>query len=180
MPELPTPLPETLGAALNTLPTAELRVVTDADAGGLIALIGDTFAEYPGCVLDLPGLDADLTAPRSAAGATGAGWWVLEDDGAVVATIGAGPLQPDGSIELKRLYVAASHRRRGLARGLVALVEASARQRGATSIDLWSDTRFRDAHALYRALGYHATGEQRDLDDPSHTTEYRFTRDLAP
>ena len=150
----------------------------DADADGLIELIGAVFAEYPGCVLDLPGLDADLQRPATTATATGAGWWVLEDDGRIAATIGAGRLAPDGSVELKRLYVAASHRRRGLARGLVALVERHATDVGATSIELWSDTRFRDAHALYRSLGYTPTGEERDLDDPSNTTEYRFVRPL--
>lgn len=150
----------------------------DADADGLIALIGGVFAEYPGCVLDLPGLDADLQRPATTAMATGAGWWVLADAGRIAATIGAGRLAPDRSVELKRLYVAASHRRRGLARGLVALVELYAVQVGATSIELWSDTRFQDAHALYTSLGYASTGEQRDLHDPSHTTEYRFTRHL--
>ena len=163
---------------LTALPAATLRPVTDADAPRLIALIGDVFAEYPGCVLDLPGLDADLRWPATAAAAAGAGWWVLAEDGRIVATIGAGRPAADGSVELKRLYVAASHRRRGLARGLVALVERYAEQLGATSIELWSDTRFHDAHALYTSLGYVPTGEQRDLHDPSHTTEYRFVRSL--
>ena len=177
-PQLPRPLPPSLTGPLAGLTGAELRAVRDADADGLIELIGGVFAEYPGCVLDLPGLDADLHQPATTAMATGAGWWVLEEDGRIVATIGAGRLADDGSVELKRLYVAPGHRRRGLARGLVALVEADARQRGATSIELWSDTRFLDAHALYTSLGYAPTGEERDLNDPSNTTEYRFTRRL--
>ncbi|TVR37542.1 MAG: GNAT family N-acetyltransferase [Nitriliruptor sp.] len=176
LPSLPRPLPASLTGPLAGLTGAELRSVCDADADGLIDLIGGVFAEYPGCVLDLPGLDADLHQPATTAMATGAAWWVLLDDGQIVATIGAGRLADDGSVELKRLYVASSHRRQGLARGLVALVEADARRRGATSIELWSDTRFRDAHALYTSLGYEPTGEERDLHDPSNTTEYRFTR----
>lgn len=178
LPSLPRPLPPSLTGPLAALPGAELRPVNDADADGLIELIGGVFAEYPGCVLDLPGLDADLQQPATSAMATGAGWWVLTGRGHIVATIGAGRVAADGSVELKRLYVAPSHRRRGLASGLVALVEADARQRGATSIELWSDTRFIDAHALYTSLGYGPTGEQRDLNDPSNTTEYRFTRQI--
>jgi putative acetyltransferase len=176
---VPDPLPEPLARAVGTLPAAILRPVTDEDADGVIELIGATFAEYPGCVLDLSGIDGDLLTPRQTAAATDAAWWVLEADRRIVATIGAGPRHDDGSVELKRLYVAASHRRRGLARGLVALVEAHAEQAGATSIELWSDTRFHDAHALYTALGYARTGESRDLHDPSNTTEYRFTRQLV-
>lgn len=176
--DVPIPRAAQVADPLEALPGAVLRTVTDGDAPGLIRLIGDVFAEYPGCVLDLPGLDADLRQPATTARATGAGWWVLEADGRIVATIGASTLRDDGSVELKRLYVAASHRRRGLARGLVALVEQHARQVGATSIDLWSDTRFTDAHALYVGLGYAPTGEERDLHDPSDTTEYRFTRRL--
>ena len=168
--------PQDRRAGSDALPEAELRPVTDGDANGLIELIGGVFAEYPGCVLDLPGLDADLHQPATTAMATGAAWWVLLDDGRIVATIGAGRLADDGSVELKRLYVASSHRRQGLARGLVALVERHAEHLGATSIELWSDTRFRDAHALYASLGYAPTGEERDLHDPSNTTEYRFTR----
>jgi putative acetyltransferase len=173
-------LPESLAAPLAALIGATFRPVTDDDAHDLIQLIGSTFAEYPGCVLDLDGLDADLRHPTRATAANRSVWWVVEHDGRVVATIGAGPQADDGSVELKRLYVAASHRRRGLARGLVALVERSARRQGATSIELWSDTRFDDAHKLYRSLGYHPTGDERELDDPSETTEYRFTRTLEP
>ncbi len=179
LPSLPTPLPASLTGPLAALPGSELRRVHDDDADGLIELIGGVFAEYPGCVLDLPGLDADLLRPAATAMATGAGWWVLKDGGQIAATIGAGRLAADGSVELKRLYVAASHRRRGLARGLVALVEQHAAQIGATSVELWSDTRFHSAHALYTSLGYAATGEQRDLHDPSNTTEYRFVRILG-
>lgn len=156
-----------------------LRPVTDADADGLIELIAAAYAEHPGCVLDLPGIDADLAAPATAAARTGSRWWVVEDDGRIVAGIGAGPLSPDGLVELKRLYVAKSHRRRGVAAALVGLVEQRARDVGARAVELWSDTRFADAHRLYGRLGYIATGEQRDLHDPSHTTEQRFVRGLS-
>ena len=37
-----------------------IRDATDADAAAVIALIDLCFSAYPGCVMDLPGLDSDL------------------------------------------------------------------------------------------------------------------------
>jgi putative acetyltransferase len=42
----------------------------------------------------------------------------------------------------------------------------------------WSDTRFTDAHRLYKRLGYQQTAEQRDLGDISNSSEYRFEKPL--
>lgn len=155
-----------------------LRPVDDGDRDGLIRLIGSVFAEYPGCVLDLDGLDHDLLAPGTEARERGSPWWVVVRSGRIVATVGAGPLRDDGTVELKRLYVDAGHRREGLATALVSLVEQHARQLGARAVDLWSDTRFEDAHRLYTRLGYRDTGERRHLEDPSDTTERHFVRRL--
>lgn len=177
---LPAPpaLPATLQRALAGLRDVELRAVRDDDDDGLIALVGAAFAEHPGCVLDLPGLDADLVTPATTAAAKGTALWVLDHDGRIIASVGAGPVTADGVVELKRLYVAASHRRQGIARGLVAVVEARARMLGAHTVELWSDTRFTAAHRMYEGLGYVHTGRTRHLDDPSDTTEYHYERRL--
>lgn len=157
-----------------------VRDVADGDADALIALIGDAYAEYPGCVLDLDDLDADLLAPATAIDEAGGRWWVLEDAGQVVGSIAAGPRAGDGSMELKRLYVADTHRRRGLAARLVAEVERHAREVDARSVVLWTDSRFLPAHRFYASLGYVATGATRQLHDLSNTTELEFVRDLPP
>ena len=158
-----------------------LRGVVDADTDGLVTLIGAAYAEHPGCVLDLPGVDADLRAPARTVAERGGVWWVLDaatgDDRALDATVGCGPVV-DGTAELKRLYVAAPARGRGLGSALVAAVEHHAATRGAQAVELWSDTRFTAAHRRYTALGYHRTGEARALHDPSDTTEWRFVRQL--
>jgi GNAT superfamily N-acetyltransferase len=156
-----------------------LRRAVDADADAVTDLVAAAYAEHPGCVLDLPGVDDDLPAPGTTAARRGSPWWVVERDGRVVATVGAGPLARDGSVELKRLYLAADVRGRGLASALVDLVERHAAGLGAGRVVLWSDTRFADAHRRYRALGYEATGDTRDLHDPSDTTEYRFEKPVA-
>ena len=178
-------------AALQALPLPRgwrATHATDADAGGLVRLVGGCFAAYPGCVLDLPDLDADLLAWGSAlrAGA-GAGWVVRDERGELVASVGVAPSGAEGvapsgagTCELKRLYVDRVARRRGLGAALVAVVEAWARQQGAAHVELWSDTRFTDAHRLYERLGYADSGARRDLHDPSHTSEIHMARTLAP
>lgn len=163
-------------------PTGDrLRPVRDDDADAMADLIGGVYAEYPGCVLDLPGVDADLRAPRTTIEANRGDWWVVEDDrGQVVATCGWAPTagSDEPGIELKRLYVAPSRRGRGLGRWLVEQVEQVARERGCRVVELWSDTRFDDAHRLYERLGYERRPETRQLHDPSDTTEYQFRKVL--
>ncbi|MDT3443950.1 MULTISPECIES: GNAT family N-acetyltransferase [unclassified Pseudofrankia] len=166
-----------------------LRAVRDADGPALEHMIGGIWAEYPGCVLDVDGEEPWLRAPAATyAGDAlpgryrGAMWVVAEEDSAAdgaplagcVAVRETGP----GRVELKSLYVAATARRRGLGAALTRLVEREARRRGASVVELWTDTRFTDAHRLYERLGYVATGEARELRDLSNTTEFRYTREL--
>jgi len=157
----------------------ELRLATDADAGGVQALISDCFAEYEGCVLDPDGIDAWMAAPASSYASRAGQFWVLVPPGgsALAACVGWCRGR-SGQIELKNLYVRAQARRQGLGRRLVALVEAAARDQGALEVVLWTDTRFLDAHRLYRALGYQRTGNQRALHDPSQSVEYGFVKSL--
>ncbi len=175
---------ERLGAVAADL-GAVVRAPDRGDADDLVALIGGVFAEYPGCVLDPDGLDADLFAWHEHLAAAGGRGWVVERDGRVVACVGVAPCEPPPAVapgtscvELKRLYVDATARRRGLGRALVARVEAWAREHGAAAVVLWSDTRFTDAHRLYTAAGYEDTGRRRELHDPSATTEAEFVRRL--
>ena len=172
--------------ALPDLPSglahAHARRVTDDDAEGVIALIGAAYAEHPGCVLDLPGVDADLVAPATHAHARAADWWVVVDPSLpdpIVASVAHGPVTLEGDLELKRLYVAATHRRQGLAGALTGFVLARARAAGARAVVAWSDTRFHDAHRLYEGLGFVRGALTRDLDDPSCTCEAHFRIDLT-
>lgn len=161
-----------------TTPPPGLRPVADTDARALTELVVAAYAEYPGCVLDLPGVDVDLTAPATVAAERGGRWWVLTRGERILASIGTGPVRDDGHLELKRLYLDRERRGRGVATAMIARVEAHAAGLGAVAVDLWSDTRFAAAHQRYQQLGYVGTGEQRHLDDPSDTTEYRFIKRL--
>jgi RimJ/RimL family protein N-acetyltransferase len=154
----------------------ELRAVRDDDADGLIRLIAAAYEEYPGCVLDLPGVDDDLPAPATTAAARGGRWWVLARGEDILGSIGTGAVDHRGVLELKRCYLTADLRGRGLATRLIRRVEEHAAGLGAEVIELWSDTRFAAAHRRYQALGYERTGEERRLHDPSDTTEFRFVK----
>ena len=156
-------------------PGLALRDARDDDFEALLALIGGVFDEYPGCVTDadeMPELRAIASYVREHDGC----FWVYEDVAdtppRVVACCGFTAVP--GGVELKKLYVDRSARRRGIAAELCQRVEDAARARGAGFVELWSDTRFQDAHRLYRGRGYVDTGETRELHDKSDTVEYYF------
>jgi putative acetyltransferase len=160
------------------VPLDGLREAVDSDSWALMALIGACWAEYPGCIVDFAGEYPEVLAPASHYRAAGGALWVLPEGEWIAASIGlaAGHDQP---VELVKLYVAKHRRGRGLGQALVGYVEGQARERGASGIELWSDTRFHDAHRLYERLGYRPTGATRELHDLSETTEYAFHKSLA-
>ena len=158
--------------------TAAIRPVQDNDAEGLIRLIDVCWSAYEGCILDVDAEEPQLRAMRSHFDALGGEYWVAEDAvGRIVASGGWAPAADPAGIELHKLYVLAELRRRGTARRLVGVVEASARRRGSRFVELWSDTRFLEAHAFYEALGYRRTGRTRELHDLSNTTEFHFVKE---
>jgi len=63
------------------------------------------------------------------------------------------PLDP-GTVEIKRLFVVPESRGRGVARAILAALEAEARRRGYTRGVLETGVRQPEAIALYRACGY--------------------------
>jgi putative acetyltransferase len=155
-----------------------VRRAADTDAAGLIALIGSCFSEYDGCVLDTEHEMAHLRRVATHFEAVGGCAWVAESDGSVMGSVACRPATGDGGLELQMLYVMAPWRRRGLGARFVALVENEAASRGAMFVDLWSDTRFADAHRLYRSLGYEQLPGDRELHDLSASREYHFTKAL--
>lgn len=157
----------------------EIREARDDDAWDLIGLVAGCWAEYPGCVLDVHGEVPELLAIATHYRNLGGGFWMAEDSGRLAGCVGLAPSPEPGFAVLHKLYVAWSARRQGLGETLVGLVEAEAAARGATAIELWSDTRFEDAHRLYERLGYERLPETRELHDLSHSVEYRFWKPLV-
>jgi GNAT superfamily N-acetyltransferase len=161
-----------------------LRPVRDTDGPDLERLIRTCWDAYPGCVLDVDAEEPWLRAPASALESGGALLWVLPAGGhgpdvghplAASVALHRGP-EP-GVAELKTLYVWPGARRSGLGAALVGHAEAVARARGDRRMELWSDTRFVEAHRLYERLGYRR-GPTRELHDLSRSVEFFFSRSL--
>jgi len=154
-----------------------IRSARDEDAQGLISLIANAFAEYPGCILDVDVDMPELRRPATAIKTEKGRWWVAELGGDVVGSVAVTPME-ERLIELKKLYVSPVARRRGLGAHLVALAESEAKSRKAMTLFLWTDTRFEDAHRLYERLGYGRAPHTRALNDGSNTIEYHYSKDL--
>jgi putative acetyltransferase len=154
-----------------------IRSAHDFDSAGLIALIDTVFGEYPDCILDVDADMPELRNPSTSAHTANGRWWVAELDGAIVGSVAVSPA-PAHAVELKRLYVAAAARRRGLGQHLVRLVESEASHRNARRVFLWTDTRFADAHRLYERLGYARSPGTRPLHDVSNSIEYHYAKEL--
>lgn len=74
-------------------------------------------------------------------------------DGVAVA-MGGWRVLPDGRAEIKRMYVSAAVRRRGLARRLLAELERSAVEAGIEQVVLNTGPEQPEAIAMYEAAGY--------------------------
>ena len=145
-----------------------LRHARDSDAPGIIDLIGRCYAEYEGCVLCVDEEEPELRCVASSAAFSR--FWVLTRAERIVGTVAC--KERPGVLELKKLYLNPAVRGLGLGRRLVGLIEDYADEHGLDRVELWSDTRFLTAHAVYERLGYRCTGRTRDLHDRSNTTEY--------
>lgn len=154
----------------------EIREARDEDSAAIIDLIGGIFDEYPGMVLDVDLEMPHLRHPATAFRRWDGRLWVAEREGRVVAC--GGYTAEGDAAELKHLYVAQRARRQGLARDLCELIEREARERGFQLVELWTDTRFLDAHRLYQRLGYEQLPTERALHDLSDSVEYAFRKDL--
>ncbi|WP_223691274.1 GNAT family N-acetyltransferase [Leifsonia poae] len=85
---------------------------------------------------------------------------LLLADGEPVAG-GAFKREDDDTVEVKRVWTHSGYRRRGLARRVMAELEAEARRRGVRAVVLTTGARQPEAVALYLSLGYRP---QFDLD----------------
>jgi ribosomal protein S18 acetylase RimI-like enzyme len=148
----------------------EPRPTIPEDVPGILALIGEVYAEYD-CVLNAEEDERHLIEPGPYFRAHGGQFWVVEESGEIRATV-AVMLDEDAG-ELKSLYVHSSLRRQGWGRKLTRLAIDYARSNGKRKMILWSDTRFLDAHRLYRNMGFRETGI-RELNDSNNSVEYGF------
>lgn len=88
--------------------------------------------------------------------------WIALDGPEAVATgslrrLGGTARHPEAIYEIKRMFVRPTHRRRGLAAGVLAAVERSARDRGIEVLYLQTGIRQPEAVALYEREGWTRT-----------------------
>ena len=151
-----------------------VRAASEADASGVIALIGRVFAEYrfvydPAVeVQDLLSFRAHYEPPHGA-------FFVVRRGGQIVGSVGVERIDA-GTAELHRLYLDAELRGRRVGRALVEAVLDWCRARSIARLVLWSDTRFDLAHRLYTRMGFHQSGERVLHADVNDTREYGFER----
>ena len=168
-----------------------LRRATPQDTPAIHHLVIEVFGEY-GFGLDV-NVDKHLGDPASYFDEHGGVLFVIErmtgveESGpgiegiqtvdSIVGTVGYLPMD-GGDIELKALYLRKSLRGRGLGRRLVTMVLDHARAVGSARVELWSDTRFAEAHRLYESFGFRNIGK-RDLHDEWASWEYGFELRIA-
>jgi GNAT superfamily N-acetyltransferase len=93
-------------------------------------------------------------------GREGQGFWVAEDDG-VIGMVGV-ERHDEASAELRRMAVDAAHRRRGVARALLAAAEEFCRQARYRKLILSTSELQLAARRLYESSGYHLVREEAD------------------
>jgi putative acetyltransferase len=154
--------------------TAYIRELVADDVVGVARLVVSTLAEF-GFTSQVGGVESDLGAVLEHYRAPAAGFWVAEEDGAIVGTVAIRPKDGgEGSTcELKRLYVRADCRGTGLGERLYRHAEAFARAAGYERIWLDSSRRFEKAHRLYVRHGF-ALIESRDNDWEDDVFEKRL------
>ncbi len=149
----------------------KIRSVIKKDVPQIIKLISDIWAEYD-CVLDTDIDEKYLLAPDDYFRGRDGEFWIIEEDGKIIATIAVLMLDAK-TAELKSLYVHRDFRKQGLGEKLTGSAIDFARQRNKIEMILWSDTRFTKAHRLYERLGFEPFGE-RELHDFNNSVEYGF------
>ncbi|MET9290475.1 GNAT family N-acetyltransferase [Streptomyces sp. NPDC003077] len=125
----------------------------DPDAVALDALVQQEYARRYG-EGDLTPLDPQMFAPPHGR------YLIAYEDGRPLATGGWRSQEKndegyaDGDAEIKRMFVVAQARGRGLARRILAELEADARAAGRTRMVLETGTKQPEAIALYTSSGY--------------------------
>jgi putative acetyltransferase len=152
-----------------------LRTATANDTAGILKLIAEVYAEY-GLVLDTDNDEPHLLHVTDFFRSRDGDFWVVDDDNLTRATVGV--FLTEAAAELKTLYVHPSLRRQGWGRRLVELVMDYSRHAGKRKIQLWSDTRFINAHRLYKQMGFTECG-MRQIHDSNMSEEYGFEKQLT-
>jgi len=132
--------------------TLVLRAATEADAAGLAATIAAAFEQYRGKLVPESGAFRETAEAIAAELAKGTGAIVAERNGEALGCVIVQEIE--GDLYLGRLSVLPAARGLGLAKRLVAAVEAEARRRGLPGVRLGVRVVLTENQRLFAALGY--------------------------
>ena len=131
----------------------KLKVARNKDSDQIIRLIRKCFKDYKNCYLDVendsPELKKIFTYFKNKKGK----FWIYLNGDKVIGCMGYLPHQKN-EIEIHKLYIDQKFRKIGLAKKLMMKVEKIAKKTHKKKIVLWTDTRFKEAHAMYKKLTY--------------------------
>jgi putative acetyltransferase len=131
----------------------EFRSATNADAAAVRDLVFGVLREH-GLTPDPAATDADLYDLESAYARAGGSFDLLVDaTGVVVGTVGVVPTG-GGRCKLRKMFLAAAHRGRGLGKRLVRHALDRARQLGCWRVELETIGVLRAAIGLYESVGF--------------------------
>jgi putative acetyltransferase len=132
----------------------KIRSATNADAKKIRELVFAVLAEY-GLKGDPDGTDADLNDIEANYFANGGLFEVVEnEEGKLIGTVGL-YAKADRVCELRKMYLLAETRGKGLGKQLMARVIEQARARGFRRIELETASPLIEAIALYTRFGFH-------------------------
>ena len=111
------------------------------------------------------------------------GFWVAVVDGQIAGMFGLEP-SAEAAMELRRMYVDPTFRRRGIARTMLAFAEDECRRRDRPRMDLSTSELQPDALRLYRSSGYTLVHEEIAAEQSNKTLgggirRYHFTKALG-
>jgi GNAT superfamily N-acetyltransferase len=152
------------------------RCVAPFDWGAILALLRAEFAYMQG-VVDPPSSLNRLTEEDIAEQARVGEVWAIGTPPIACVFF---TLKPQ-ALYIGKLAVSAQHRRKGLARALMALAETRARALGLPALELQTRVELAENHATYLALGFAETGRTAHpgYDRPTSVT-YRKRVSPAP
>ena len=135
-----------------------LRPATPGDAPAIAATIASAFAQYRGKLVPESGAFRETEDGIATELAKGAGAIVAERNGAMLGCVMTRVME--GDLYFGRLSVVPEARGLGLARRLVAAVEADAHSRGLSGVRLGVRVVLTDNQRLFRSLGYVEIGRE--------------------
>jgi putative acetyltransferase len=133
-------------------PTAIVRSARNSDRSVVQELVRDVLAQY-GLAYDRAGSDRTLEDLEAFYIRAGGAFWVVEDAGAIVATVAVRKKSAE-VFELEKMYIRRSHRGKGLGKRLLELGIDFARAAGARRLELDTSSKLVEAVALYEKRGF--------------------------